>query len=270
MSLCAQFRQLREILAALGPTAVAVSGGVDSTTLASLTHRTIGRRATMVHAVSPAVPHEATARLRSLAAREGWWLEVLDAGEFADERYLANPVNRCFFCKANLYGAIRRRSGAQILSGTNLDDLGEYRPGLDAAREHGVRHPYVEAGIDKKRVRAIARRIGLGEIAELPAAPCLASRVETGIPIVGSTLALVHEAELLVGRLLRPQTVRCRVRRTGIVVELDGASLRRLDGLAEERLRAALGTLLEEQAAPAVTIAFEAYRTGSAFLRPAP
>ena len=141
-------------------------------TLATLAHRLLGAgRVAMVHAVSPAVSPEATARVRRYAEIEAWDLTVLDAGEFADADYLRNPVNRCYFCKTNLYGTIARVTPRQILSGANTDDLGEYRPGLDAAREHGVRHPYVEAEIDKRgRSRArssarAARRLGIALVA---------------------------------------------------------------------------------------------------------
>ena len=137
----------------------------------------------MFHAVSPAVPEEATERVKRLAATQGWRLRIVDAREFADENYLANPVDRCFFCKTNLYGCIARHIDAQILSGANLDDLREYRPGLEAAKRHSVRHPYLEAEIDKRAVRSLARELGLGALSELPAAPCLSSRVETGIAI---------------------------------------------------------------------------------------
>src|SRR6185436_2376939 len=109
-------------------------------------------------------------------------------------------------------------SSAPVVAGTNLDDLAEYRPGLDAAKNHGVRHPFVEVGIDKATVRAIARHLGLGTIAELPAAPCLSSRIETGIAIDPDMLKLVHAAELLVSKSLAPRTVRCRVRAKGVVI----------------------------------------------------
>ena len=130
-------------------------------TLALLAGRRLGAESAMFHAVSPAVPPEATERVRAFAAREGWRLTVLDAGEFADPAYRANPANRCFYCKTNLYGALAARTDATLLSGTNLDDLGDWRPGLKAAEEHGVRHPFVEAGIDKAGVRAIAASAGL-------------------------------------------------------------------------------------------------------------
>lgn len=115
----------------------------------------------------------------------------------------------------------------------NLDDLGEYRPGLDTAREHGVRHPYIEAGIDKATIRALARELGLGAIAELPTAPCLSSRVKTGIRIHPETLRFVDRVENLVGERLGPgeasRAVRCRVRRTRVAIELDSLSLDALD-----------------------------------------
>ncbi|HEX7955284.1 MAG TPA: hypothetical protein VF523_19655, partial [Burkholderiales bacterium] len=95
--------QLQAVLRGIGPLAVAVSGGVDSLTLASVAHRTLQDEAEMFHAVSPAVPAQATERVRALAAREGWKLTVVDAGEFGDADYRSNPVNRCFYCKTNLY-----------------------------------------------------------------------------------------------------------------------------------------------------------------------
>lgn len=258
----AELGALERVLGGIGPAAVAVSGGVDSMTLATLAHRRAPGSVAMIHATSPAVPPEATSRVRALAAREGWALDLIDAGEFATSDYRANPVNRCYYCKTSLYGTIRARTAAQILSGANTDDLGEYRPGLDAAREHGVRHPYVEASIGKTTVRAIARHLGLGEIAELPAAPCLSSRVETGIRIEADTLAQIHAAERYVARALRPATVRCRVRAAGVVIELDRASL---DSLGDEA-RAELLSGITRIFGAGQRIGIEPYRVGSAFL----
>jgi len=264
-------QRLNDVLLEIGPLAVAVSGGVDSLTLAETAHRLLGAdRALMVHAASPAVPLEATQRVRDEAARAGWTLRVVEAGEFADPSYRANPVNRCFFCKTNLYGTIRQVTDRTMVSGANLDDLGEYRPGLDAAREYGVRHPYVEAGLDKATVRALARDLGLGSVAELPAAPCLSSRVETGIRIEPETLAFIHVVEGLVSRSLQAGTgprraVRCRVRAAGIVVELDPVSLAALDGTRQTALAAQIRAGAPANL-PETPVRFTAYRTGSAFL----
>ena len=176
-------RRLEAVIRDIGPLAVAVSGGVDSMTLAVTAHRVLGREARMLHAVSPAVPEDASGRVHAYADREGWRLDVIDAGEFADSRYVANPHDRCFYCKTNLYAAMADAVDCVLISGTNSDDLGDYRPGLRAAADFGVRHPYVEAGMNKDAVRALARELGLHELAGLPASPCLSSRVETGLAI---------------------------------------------------------------------------------------
>jgi uncharacterized protein len=243
---------------------------VDSLTLASIASEVMGLRVIMHHATSPAVPREATERVRRLARARGWALDIFDAGEFTDARYRANPVNRCFFCKTNLYGAIAGRTGAVILSGTNLDDLGDYRPGLEAAKTHGVRHPFVEAGIDKAMVRALAADLGLGPIAELPAAPCLSSRVETGLAIEAPVLKMIEAAEILLRDALAPRTVRCRVRRAGIVVELDPAALAAMDDGMHARLSRAIAALAEAHGLGPRPVAFAPYKTGSAFLRAEP
>src|SRR6056297_1585803 len=163
--------RLDAVLDSSGRIVVALSGGVDSVTLAAAAHRRLGDQVTMAHAVSAAVPTLATARVHDLATAHGWRLVTLDAGEFEDPQYLANPVDRCFHCKTNLYDAIRARfpdEALTIVSGTNTDDLGDYRPGLRAAETAGVRHPFVEAGIDKATIRLLAAGLGLGEVAELP------------------------------------------------------------------------------------------------------
>ena len=256
------------ILAALssipGPLAVAVSGGIDSLTLASLAqehHPSVE----MFHAVSPAVPGDATARTETLALERGWRLRIVEAGEFSDPAYRANPTNRCFFCKTNLYGAIARHTRAQIVSGANLDDLSEYRPGLDAAREHQVRHPFLEAQIGKAQVRALARIVGLGTLSDLPAAPCLSSRIETGIAIRPDVLRGIHAIERDLARDFPTGTVRCRVRATGVVIELDPGTLGSVDEDRQRDVRRQAAMLLTGLV-PNIDVVFSPYRNGSAFL----
>ena len=265
-----RFAALEGVLRDIGRVAVAVSGGVDSMTLAVVAHRAPGVSATMHHAVSPAVPASASGRVERYARSEGWRLERIDAGEFADARYVANPANRCYFCKTNLYSAIVPPAGAVIVSGANTGDLGDFRPGLAAAAEHAVRHPYVECGIDKPAVRAIAAGLGLDDLAELPAAPCLSSRVETGIAIDPGVLKAIDACERLVRDATRAATVRCRVRRGAVVVELDDAALEALEALEAPRRAALAGEVGGYMRAAGVprTVRFEPYRMGSAFLRP--
>lgn len=259
--------RLAASLSACGEIVVAVSGGVDSLTLAAFAHRTLGERATLVHAVSPAVPEAATTRVKVFAASLGAPLTLLDAGEFADEAYRSNPANRCYFCKSHLYDAIRARFKATIVSGANVDDLGDYRPGLLAARERDVRHPFVEAGLTKARVRELARHLGLGEIAELPSAPCLSSRVETGIRIEAPALALIDAIETEIREALQPATVRCRVRRRGVVVELDEAAFAALGPEDRSTWGSRIGNRAVGVGLSSV-VDFEVYLQGSAFLRP--
>ena len=219
--------RLETLLNDIGAVGVAVSGGVDSMTLAFVAHRLLGNRAQMLHAVSPAVPPDATERVQRYATQHGWALEILDAGEFDDPAYMANPHDRCFYCKTNLYDSIADHVRGQIVSGANLDDLGDYRPGLRAAADHDVRHPFVEAGMTKADVRAVAAHLNLHDLAELPASPCLSSRVQTGIAIDPSVLGAIYRVEKLLRSEIDAETVRCRIRSDAVVIELDDRALRR-------------------------------------------
>ena len=260
--------RLTGVLEDIGSLAVAVSGGVDSMTLSVLAHEVLGDSSQMLHAVSPAVPADATERVRRYAQQYGWSLEVINAREFDDPRYMANPVNRCYYCKTNLYDTMSTRVDVALVSGTNLDDLGDYRPGLIAARSHGVRHPFVEAKVDKRTVRAIASSKGLTDLAELPASPCLSSRVETGIAIDPGALLAINRIEKLVRKLVSPEVVRLRIRDRRAVIELDTPALETLNEHHRDALRRDAGAVLAE-AGVKREVEFAAYRMGSAFVRPA-
>jgi uncharacterized protein len=246
-----------------GPLAVAVSGGADSVTLATFAHRADGSRVEIFHAVSPAVPREATERVKRLAADHGWRLRIVEAREFTDATYLANPVDRCFFCKTNLYGCIARQSDAQILSGANLDDLREYRPGLEAAKRHSVRYPYLEAEIDKG---GCARsRTRLGGFIRAARGACLSSRVETGLAIRAEVLQAIHTVERSIARDFPAGIVRCRVRVKGVVIELDPETLAAMTGKRKEEVRAQADRAFAG-IAQTLALSFEPYRSGSAFV----
>ena len=220
--------RLMQMLAPYGALTIAVSGGVDSMTLAYSAHRFSSVAVSVVHAVSPAVPAAATSRVRAYALREGWRLREIDAGEFSDPTYRANPLDRCYYCKSHLYEgilAILAESRSAIASGANLNDLDDYRPGLRAAAERQVIHPFVECEIDKAGVRALAGYYGLTDIVDLPAQPCLASRVETGITINADDLLFIDLVEQQLRQIfIEQKTVRCRVTPNGIVIEIDRAS----------------------------------------------
>ena len=205
-------------------------------------------------------------QLFTLAALIGARHVVLETEEFANPLYVANGSDRCYHCKTDLYervGDLAKRLGVDVIvNGANADDLGDYRPGLDAAREAGARHPYVEAGIDKATIRAIARAIGLGDLAEIPASPCLSSRVETGIRIEPTTLRRIEAAEIAVRPFVPANTaIRCRVRAGGIVVEIEEEVLETLDDARRQVIKSQVAKSFgrEPTLAP--------YRMGSAFLR---
>lgn len=242
--------------------AIAVSGGVDSMTLAHVAQRFSRADATMYHASGPAVPASAGARVRAHAAQQDWRLVLLDARELADARYRANPVDRCYYCKSNLYGRIRDLTADVIASGTNCDDLSDFRPGLRAAGESGVVHPFVAAGIDKAGVYALAAALGLDDLEQLPAQPCLASRVETGIAISAVDLAFIDDVETeLAARVGRGMVLRCRVTHEGVVIELPDAT----DFAAVESAREIGARVCDTSGR--VFIGVRPYRRGAAFLR---
>lgn len=242
--------------------AIAVSGGVDSMTLAHVAWRFSRARVTMFHATGPAVPAAAAARVRAHAAAHDWPLVLIDAGEQADARYRANPVDRCYYCKTNLYSRIRATTMEPIASGTNRDDLDDFRPGLRAADESEVTHPYVDAGIGKAGIYALAASLGLDDLERLPAQPCLASRVETGIAIVAADLAFIDAVEArLAAQLGGEAALRCRVTRAGVVIELSGA---------DDPIAASIARGIGEGAcrqAGRLFAGVRAYSRGSAFLR---
>jgi uncharacterized protein len=196
--LAAKHRRLREEIAAGGSALVCFSGGVDSTLLLRVAHDVLGDRCVGLTAVSITMAESERAAARELAALIGARLEVVESHELERPGFAQNPTDRCYHCKAELLEIARPRADAlglrEVLLGTNLDDLGDHRPGLVAAGERGARHPMVEAGLTKAEVRALSRELGLPTW-DKPQLACLSSRFPYGTEITPDRLRRVDRFE---------------------------------------------------------------------------
>lgn len=200
------------LLASKGPVAVAFSGGVDSSLVALAAYKAMGDNAIALTGDSPSVPRRELEQARKIAQQIGIRHQILGTDEFQSPDYVKNDGSRCYFCKSELYSQIHRAKallGFQtICSGANLDDLGDYRPGLSAATEAGICHPLIEASMTKAMVRELALEWGL-EIWDKPASPCLSSRIAPNLSVTPERTLRVEKAEDLLHDLGYPV---CRVR----------------------------------------------------------
>ncbi len=243
MRLGSKLARLETSLREMDRILVCSSGGVDSSFLVRVAHAVLGDRVLALTTVSPTNPEEDTAEATRLARDLGVAHLVLDVNELEIAGYRENPTNRCYFCKSNLYeiaaAEAERRGIAWIVDGVNLDDLGDYRPGLQAAAERRIRHPLAEAGLSKREIREASRRLGL-RTWDRPASPCLSSRFPYGTEITLEGLGRVARGE----QWLRARGFReCRVRYFGdrARVEVPVAELPRLGKLQPELERAFQG-----------------------------
>ena len=263
MSQAPDKRRLFDILASFDSVIVAFSGGVDSAFLAWAATTVLGRtRALCITAESPSYPDRHRQLAISISSRFGLHHEIIFTGEVERPEYRANPTNRCYFCKQELYTALSAIGDARgfdaIVDGSNADDRGDYRPGRQAAREFGVRSPLDEAGLTKAEIRELSRRAGLPTWDE-PASACLSSRIPYHSEVTPEKLRLIERAETR----LRDLGFRvCRVRHHGrqARVEIGGDELpRALDAPTSERIVRELRSLGYEE----VEIDPRGYRMGS-------
>lgn len=190
--------RLREILRENAPLVVAYSGGVDSAYLLAEAHRTLGDQVLGVIADSASLPRAALAEALAVAGQIGARVEVVKTGEIDNPDYAANPPNRCYFCKAELFthlDVLARERGFRALAyGENADDMGQVRPGRKAAEQFAVIAPLRDAGLTKAEIRELSHALGL-PTADAPAQPCLSSRIPWGTPVTLQALGMVERAE---------------------------------------------------------------------------
>lgn len=204
MTLDEKVRKVEEIILSRSPLIVAYSGGVDSTCLLALASRAAGDQVLGAIADSPSLPRAALRQALDVASQIGARIEIVSTSEFENEDYLANPPNRCYFCKAELFSCLekiaRDRGFQTIAYGENADDRDDLRPGSRAAAEFHVLAPLKEAGLTKADVREISRSLGLSTH-DAPAQPCLSSRIPHGTRVTGDALSLVERSEDIVRSL---------------------------------------------------------------------
>ncbi len=263
ISLDAKLERMKDVLRSLERVAVAFSAGVDSTLVLKVALDTLGaENVVAVTGRSDSLAGGEFEEAGSLAASMGAEHVIIETEEFQDPNYLANPTNRCYFCKTELYSKldafIAKRGLNAVVNGVNADDYSDWRPGLQAAQEHTVRAPCAEAGLTKDDIRALSARFNLTTF-DKPASPCLSSRVQYGEAITPAKLKQIERGEALLRSLGFRE---CRVRHHNNLARIE-LPISDIERACQPEMRARIDAAFREFGYAYVTIDLRGFRSGS-------